>query len=154
NDYLISMSSNADLARLLRVPDGLTYAVAERLSVTWDRRDSTLAATRGTLIVAGVEHVHSYPAEVTSATPVSDFLRLTGTAAGYIRLTEQGLAIAFSVRGGRIVHLIHGSQTYPDRLFFLGGVDSLRGFLQDSLVPQELANQIEADAKNPNIDPS
>jgi len=29
-----------DLRRLLRVPDGLTYAVAERLQATWDRRDN------------------------------------------------------------------------------------------------------------------
>ncbi|HEY3665815.1 MAG TPA: BamA/TamA family outer membrane protein, partial [Polyangiaceae bacterium] len=35
-----------------------------------------------------------------------------------------------------------GSQTYPDRLFFMGGVDSLRGFLQDSLVPQDIAKRL------------
>jgi outer membrane protein assembly factor BamA len=34
------------------------------------------------------------------------------------------------------------SKTYPDRLFFLGGVDSMRGFLADSLVPEDIAQEI------------
>src|SRR5262249_29448413 len=90
--------------------------------------------------------------------PQSDFLRVTGTLAGYIRLSEKGLALAVSVKGGRILELkrycltVPGestgstrqvcSQTYPDRFFFLGGVDSLRGFLQDSLVPEDIAGEI------------
>jgi outer membrane protein assembly factor BamA len=41
-----------------------------------------------------------------------------------------------------IQHLLSGSQTYPDRLFFMGGVDSLRGFLQDSLVPEDIAKRL------------
>jgi len=53
-----------------------------------------------------------------------------------------GLALAVSFRWGVIQHLISGSQTYPDRLFFLGGVDTLRGFLQDSLVPQDIAKRL------------
>jgi outer membrane protein assembly factor BamA len=47
-----------------------------------------------------------------------------------------------SFRWGLIQHLLAGSQTYPDRLFFMGGVDSLRGFLQDSLVPQDIAKRL------------
>jgi outer membrane protein assembly factor BamA len=145
----LEVSGSPDLNNLLRVPDGLTFAVAERISATWDRRDNTLAATRGTLLVAGIEHVHAYPAQTNSATSTSDFLRFTGTAAAYVRLTEQGLAVAFSVRGGRIKQLIENSDTYPDRLFFLGGVDSLRGFLQDALIPEDIAQQIIADEHNP-----
>jgi outer membrane protein assembly factor BamA len=38
--------------------------------------------------------------------------------------------------------LVDGSRTYPDRLFFLGGVDSVRGFLQDSMVPEDIAQQL------------
>ncbi|MBZ0118902.1 MAG: hypothetical protein K8H88_18025, partial [Sandaracinaceae bacterium] len=33
-----------------------------------------------------------------------------------------------------------GSQTYPNRRYFLGGVDTLRGFNQDQLLPQDLAD--------------
>ena len=42
------------------------------------------------------------------------------------------------------------------RLFFLGGVDSMRGFLQDSLVPQDIADAILApsNADKPDGDPT
>ncbi|HMI83625.1 MAG TPA: POTRA domain-containing protein [Polyangiaceae bacterium] len=148
--------STLDLSRLLRVPTGLSFAVAERVSATWDRRDNPFGATRGTQLVAGVEHVHAFragavpgvcsvepkPGEVVPDACPSDFLRLTGTASGYVRLTEGGMAIAVSVRAGRIQQLIINSKTYPDRLFFLGGVDSMRGFLADSLVPEDIAQEI------------
>jgi outer membrane protein assembly factor BamA len=148
--------STLDLSRLLRVPTGLSFAVAQRISGTWDRRDNPFGATRGTLLVAAVEHVHAFrngtvpaqcsveakPGDVISDRCPSDFLRLTGTAAGYVRLSEGGMAIALSVRAGRIQQLIMNSKTYPDRLFFLGGVDSMRGFLADSLVPEDIAQEI------------
>ena len=63
-------------------------------------------------------------------------------APGVVRLNDKGLALAMSFRWGLIQHLLSGSQTYPDRLFFMGGVDSLRGFLQDSLVPQDIAQRL------------
>lgn len=140
--YLTRPGVTTDVNRLLRVPDGETFAVAERLSTTWDRRDSTFAATRGTYLAVTAEHVHAFPAKDNPNTITSDFLRASATVSGYVRLSDRGLALAASVRGGRIYQLTADSKTYPDRLFFLGGVDSMRGFLQDSLVPQDLADQI------------
>jgi outer membrane protein insertion porin family len=147
---------------LFRVPQGLSRVLAQRLAVTWDRRDNPLNATSGTFLSAGVEHVNSIPldssvsGEAPCTEPVqnareqidpfqavrSDFLRYTSRVAGYVRLNDKGLALAMSFRWGVIQHLIPGSQTYPDRLFFLGGVDTLRGFLQDSLVPQDIAKRL------------
>ncbi|HEY0466620.1 MAG TPA: BamA/TamA family outer membrane protein, partial [Polyangiaceae bacterium] len=149
---------------LFRVPQGLSRVLAQRIAVTWDRRDNPLDATRGTFVSAGVEHVNSIPLdssvsdETGCVEPLpdpsgkqlidpfqavhSDFLRYTSRVAGYIRLSDKGLALAMSFRWGVIQHLISGSQTYPDRLFFLGGVDTLRGFLQDSLVPQDIAQRL------------
>lgn len=149
---------------LFRVPQGLSRVLAQRIAVTWDRRDNPLNATKGTFVSAGVEHVNSIPLDSTVSegtgcaepTPTqtdkdsidpfqavhSDFLRYTSRVAGYIRLSDRGLALAMSFRWGVIQHLIPGSQTYPDRLFFLGGVDTLRGFLQDSLVPQDIAQRL------------
>jgi outer membrane protein assembly factor BamA len=61
--YLLDVArrggSTLDLSRLLRVPDGLSFAIAQRLSATWDRRDNPFGATRGTVLVAA-EHVHSF----------------------------------------------------------------------------------------------
>jgi outer membrane protein insertion porin family len=150
--YLQGANASNDLARLLRVPDGLTLVVAQRVSAGWDRRDNPLGATRGTLVVAAVEHVHAYPSADNPTQITSDFLRLSGTLGGYLRLSKKGLALAVNVRGGLIHQLIGGSRTYPDRLFFLGGVDTMRGFYRDSLVPQELARRIQNDANKPASD--
>ncbi|MEZ4222786.1 MAG: POTRA domain-containing protein [Polyangiaceae bacterium] len=136
-----------------RVPEGTTVAVAQRVGVTWDRRDNPLGATTGTLVSASVEHVRATPvgeedAEVAPgqvsvfAATTSEFLRLTNRLAGYARLSDKGLAVAVSFRWGLNTQLIPDSRTYPDRLFFLGGVDSLRGFLQDSMVPEDIAQQL------------
>ncbi|MEP7051423.1 MAG: POTRA domain-containing protein, partial [Pseudomonadota bacterium] len=149
---------------LFRVPQGVSIALAQRLGVTWDRRDNPLDATSGTFVSASVEHVHASPvdtstsqttgcagaAPITTGKPLidpfqsvpSDFLRYTSRVGGYIRLNDKGLALAMSFRWGLIQHLLSGSQTYPDRLFFMGGVDSLRGFLQDSLVPEDIAKRL------------
>lgn len=142
------------LSQLLRAPDGQTYVIAERLLVNWDRRDMPLGATRGTFLQGSVEHVHAYPdpnntskeckdASGQDVPCPSDFLRFSGTLAGYLRLTQGGMALAVSVRAGRNLQLVDHSTTYPDRLFFLGGVNSLRGFLQDTLIPQDLADSVQ-----------
>lgn len=133
----------------LRVPEGTTAAVAERTNVTWDRRDDPFNATRGTFLSAGVEHVHASPVG-NEAKITSDFLRLTSRVAGYVRLSDRGLALAMSFRWGYNYQLTSGSQTYPDRLFFFGGADTIRGFIQDSVIPEDLAQQIIADAKKSN----
>ncbi len=146
DQYLSQPGVTADVGRLLRVPDGLTYAVAQRVTASWDRRDNPFGATRGTLIGAAVEHVRAFPASDNPNTQLSDFLRTSGVVAGYLRLSKRGLALAATVRGGYVRQLMQNSKTYPDRLFFLGGVDSLRGFLQDALVPQDIADKIVSEA--------
>ncbi|HEX3596041.1 MAG TPA: BamA/TamA family outer membrane protein, partial [Polyangiaceae bacterium] len=150
------IASNQNASVRLRVPDGRTYAIAERTNVTWDRRDNPFDATRGTFASASVEHVHAAPAD-SSATITSDFLRLTSRVAGYVRLSDAGLALALSFRWGYNVQLNSQSQTYPDRLFYFGGVDSIRGFLQDSVIPEDLAERIIAGQKSagqPGVDPA
>ena len=58
---LAQSRAKADLSRLLRVPDGLTFAFAQRLSVTWDCRDNPFGATKGTLAVAASSTCHASP---------------------------------------------------------------------------------------------
>jgi outer membrane protein insertion porin family len=114
--------------------------------MTWDRRDNAVAATRGTLLSVNVEHVNAFPLEtsraggtvVTTSDYKGHFLQYSGRVAGYLRLSERGMALATSLRLGFNQQLVRGSTTYPDRLFFLGGVDSLRGFPLWSLVPEDL----------------
>jgi outer membrane protein assembly factor BamA len=140
------------LRQLLNFPDGLTLAIAQRVAFAWDRRDSAVAATRGTLLSLNLEHVVAYPIE--DQGPIGDteltpdykghFLQWMGRIAGYLRLTERGMALATSFRFGFNQQLERGSTTYPDRLFYLGGVDSLRGFPLWSVVPEDLDRELEA----------
>jgi outer membrane protein assembly factor BamA len=134
------------------VPNGLTLAVSQRLGVTWDRRDSAVAATSGTLLSLNLEHVNAFPIEESGplgTVELSDykghFLQYSGRIAGYLRLSDAGMALATSLRFGFNQQLEEDSATYPDRLFFLGGVDSLRGFPLWSLVPEDLDRQIDSE---------
>ncbi len=139
-----AIEMNPGLAPLLSFPQGRTFALAQRLSASWDRRDNPFAATKGTLLTGDIEHVNAFPANSGGSTTsiVSHFMRFQARAAGYVRFTEKGLALAVSIAGGVNVQLTSGSKTYPDRLLFLGGFDTLRGFLSDSVVPEDVAQQI------------
>lgn len=146
---------NSGQLSTFRVPEGTTFVVAERASATWDQRDVPLDATRGFLISGTIEHVHAKPvgdtANVAAAASgtgpfdpvVSDFMQYTSRVAGYIPLSKKkGMALALSFRWGLNSQLIERSHTYPDRLFFMGGVDTIRGFSQDSLIPEDIAQQL------------
>ena len=137
-----------------RVPEGTTFVFAQRASATWDQRDVPLDATRGFLLSGSIEHVHAKPVGDTASVAarssgsgpfdpvVSDFMQYTSRVAGYIPLGKRGMALALSFRWGLNDQLIKHSHTYPDRLFFMGGVDTIRGFTQDSLIPEDIAQQL------------
>jgi outer membrane protein insertion porin family len=137
-----------------RVPEGTTFVTAQRVSASWDQRDVPLDATRGFLISGSIEHVHAKPVGDTATAAanssgtgpfdpvVSDFMQYTSRVAGYIPITKRGMALALSFRWGLNSQLIERSHTYPDRLFFMGGVDTIRGFTQDSLIPEDIAQQL------------
>jgi len=155
-----AIEKNPSLANLLRVPDGDTFVVAERVGITWDGRDNPFDAKSGAILSAGVEHVNAYPSASagTSATEfTSHFLRLTSRVAGYVRLTRKGASLAMSLSAGYNLQLDPdnpNSQTYPDRLFFLGGIDSLRAFLADSVVPEDIAQKLLSDAAATGSEPA
>jgi outer membrane protein assembly factor BamA len=148
------LDDNPSEANKFRVPDGTTVAIAQRVSATWDRRDSPLDATTGTFVSVGAEHVNARPVDETEqeladdspfAAADSDFMRYTNRIAGYVRLSRRGLAFAASFRWGLIQQLKDNSRTYPDRLFFMGGADSIRSYAQDSMVPEDIAQLILED---------
>lgn len=137
-----------------RVPEGTTFVIAQRASAAWDQRDVPLDATRGFLISGSVEHVRAKPVgetaeragSVSGTGPfdpvVSEFMQYTSRVAGYLPVGKRGMALALSFRWGLNSQLIERSHTYPDRLFFMGGVDTIRGFSQDSLIPEDIAQQL------------
>lgn len=73
---------------------------------------------------------------------LSSFLKLSINVSGYIEITE-GWVVALQLRGGRVFHLEPGSRTYPNRAYYLGGVDTMRGFLQDQVIPQDQLDALD-----------
>jgi outer membrane protein assembly factor BamA len=161
---LSAAGANRDIGTLLRVPDGDSNAFAQRLTVTFDRRDNSFNAHKGTYFVSGIEHVNWYPLRPLTQVSTFDnaevtgnfsghFLRFTETLAGYLAITKK-ITFAAELRVGTNMQMSPDSHTYPDRLFFLGGVESMRGWLQDSFIPQDYVDKIAADAHLPDNDPS
>jgi outer membrane protein assembly factor BamA len=156
--YLLDNPGNIDLTRLLRVPDGASNVIAARVVLTWDRRDSAFNAHRGTYVALGVEQANSYPVQGAAAIANEQFeahiVRLTQTIAAYVPITPK-VSFAAELRLGEVANVVACKApfatpgttpppycTYPDRQFFMGGVDSMRGWLQDAFIPQEYADQI------------
>jgi outer membrane protein assembly factor BamA len=135
------------------VPEGTSTLVALRESISYDERDSAFTPTRGFFVSTTAELARTLsteqPVELQDEAPFrSRFLKLSATGSGYVPLME-GLVFAAQARIGRIFHLTADSKTYPNRAFFLGGVDTLRGYFQDELIPQDIA-----DIADDNFDPN
>lgn len=164
DDYLRSQPNrSSDLTRQLLVPDGMTYAFAQRALATIDFRDNAFNPSRGFYIGSSVEHVDAYPivdderrAQLEQSgqnAPSSHFFKFIETFSGYIPL-PRGMRIASQTRVGVNVQIAANSQTYPDRLFFMGGVDSMRGWTLNSFIPQDILDLIDRDENIPDIDPA
>ncbi|HET8935062.1 MAG TPA: POTRA domain-containing protein [Polyangiales bacterium] len=125
--------------RLLRVPAGNTTIVAFRLSVSYDERDSPFLPTRGFFLSASGEVASTL--YVDNPEFRSRYLKLQITGSGYLPL-GRGFILAGQARLGRIMHLGGSTYTFPNRAFFLGGVDTMRGYYQDSLMPQDVYDRV------------
>jgi outer membrane protein assembly factor BamA len=140
-----------DRLNALLVPDGNSVVFAQKIAVAWDRRDNTLDATKGSLVGFSVEHVDALaldPAKSLTEEQLgrdSHFLKFTQTLSGYLPLYKR-LRLAAQIRVGANVQLTDRSKTYTDRLFFLGGADSMRAWYPSTFIPQDDADNIEADA--------
>ncbi|MCB9593918.1 MAG: BamA/TamA family outer membrane protein [Sandaracinaceae bacterium] len=143
DQILMDAMGNPQITRLLRVPEGDSAVVSSRVAATVDERDSSFVPTEGWYAVAGVEWARSVVSEAQDdgPAPVMHILKLTGTLNGYVPIDD--VVLAFQGRVGGIVPLEPGQTTFANRQFFLGGVDTLRGFNQDQLQPQDLAEVLD-----------
>jgi outer membrane protein assembly factor BamA len=95
--------------------------------------------TRGFFVSASSEVASTFHSEF-----LSRFVKLQVTGTGYIPLTRS-IVFAGQLRVGRILHFDPNSKTYPNRAFFLGGVETMRGYYQDELIPEDVVdNAFEA----------
>jgi len=135
-------TSSLDLTRL-RFPTG-NYALQNiGPAFTLDFRDNPINPTRGVLISMVGELTKDISAEVTdafgnNAIPTSIFTwKMSGGVTGYVPVAER-VVLALSVRAGRIFNLVEGGQIIPPKRFYLGGVNTLRGFPEDGVIAQDL----------------
>ncbi|MBO6940253.1 MAG: BamA/TamA family outer membrane protein [Deltaproteobacteria bacterium] len=145
-EELLETTTDLRLRQLLRVPEGTSTLVATEVTASVDFRDSPFTPSKGFYATVTAEYARTLrPAEIERDGERivfdSNHVRLLGTFNGYIPLGDK-VVLATQLRLGRVVHLTAESKTYPNRQFFLGGVDTVRGYLQDSMVPQDLAEAI------------
>jgi outer membrane protein assembly factor BamA len=154
NEYL-AQTSDPRLRRLLRVPEGSSTLVAGRTSVAYDKRDNPFNPTTGYFVSTSAEIARTLTTQEPESAVVTEefksrFVKLSATTSGYLPVVG-GVVLAGQARAGRIVHLTQDSKTYPNRAFFLGGVDTMRGYFQDEMIPQDIAEEILVD---PMLDPN
>ncbi|MFO0588953.1 MAG: POTRA domain-containing protein [Polyangiaceae bacterium] len=141
--YIFNPAATPTTLKLIKVPEGQTAAFSQRVGATFDLRNNAFAPTRGALFAGSVEHVNALPTTAsTTATNIgaSQFLKMSAKVSAYVPLYLDEVSIAGSVSAG--YNWLFQGQTYPDRSFFLGGVDSIRSYSPESVVPQDVASCI------------
>jgi outer membrane protein assembly factor BamA len=135
------------------LPTGDTTVVAGRLSLTFDWRDIRLGATKGGFVSVSSELVKSLAKQADQ--PEQEFIHFSGAAGAYVRLFEltanRPVVFAFELAGGFNRNVLNCSgegydskrcNTYPDRLFYVGGPNSHRGFQLQQMLPQETIDSL------------
>ena len=148
NDYIASLEDPGLQRDGPGAPASRVPGVRERgLRAACARGAGTAATTRSMPRRARIssveyEHVDGYPLGVArrqrpGPRTESHFFTFTETFGGYVCLThcrrpedtsKGSLRFAALTRLGVNAQLTRASATYPDRLFFMGGVDSMRGW--------------------------
>jgi outer membrane protein assembly factor BamA len=136
--------------QLSRQPRGTSLFLVTRALVSVDFRDNPFNPSRGFYGSLSAEHVHSLqpavlPIENDPSTTADDeviersseFVKLTVLLNGYVPLGFLDWVLALSARFGWIFELTPDNQTFPDRYFYLGGFDAMRGWAEESVTAQD-----------------
>jgi outer membrane protein assembly factor BamA len=155
----IGFLTQADVERL-RFNEGVTTLHALRPSVSIDHRDNSAHPRRGWAATGALEYARSLGSKRDGAPdarslfgllPASgihtNMLKLSGGASAYLPL-GRSTVIALSLRGGRVFPLDDRSQTIIPRRFFLGGSATMRGFGEEELIPQDVRDDLAAEARH------
>lgn len=109
-----------------------------------DRRDNPLSATKGFFLSGKITQDFGQARPTNEFVPFS-FTKYEGNLTGYVPLWHAVLAM--SARAGTIQ--LERSSVPVDERFFLGGRDSLRGFVESTLIPQDACVLPTADSPLP-----
>ena len=114
------------------IQKGSLHAIKFSPMVRLDRRDDPIAPSRGFLLQARISQAFGSAKPEQTDVPFA-FTKYEATATGY--LPAFGAVWASSFRLGSIV--LQRSTAPVDERFFLGGRDSLRGFVESTLIPED-----------------
>jgi outer membrane protein assembly complex protein YaeT len=117
---------------LKRITLGTVNLGSIRTVVSLDLRDNAFNPRSGFLLSMTGEYTTTLTA---SANAFVNYFKTTGTLTGYVPLGDQYL-IALQAGGGRIFHLSRTSRTPAYKAFFLGGRGSIRGYPEESIIPE------------------
>ncbi|MBC7171694.1 MAG: BamA/TamA family outer membrane protein, partial [Polyangiaceae bacterium] len=145
-DEILAGTTDPRLRQLLLVPEGRSALIAVESTTSIDLRDSPFDPTRGFFASVTAEWARSISSENVEVAGeerafFSHHVRTVLNASGYAPL-GRGLVLALQARYGRVIHLNDRSETYPNRQFFLGGVDTMRAYRQHAMIPEDLAGEI------------
>jgi len=136
--------TSAETIQNQRAPQGDSWLWVTRALLSLDLRDDPFNVSRGFYASASAEHVHSLRPIIDRSDPESpvdrssDLVKVSLLMSGYIPLGLNRMVLALSARFGWVFPLTDSSTTYPDRFFYLGGFDSVRGFFQEAMTTQDV----------------
>jgi outer membrane protein insertion porin family len=118
--------------RWMRYDQGTLLLGSFKPELSWDRRDNPFRPRRGTLVSFRPELAN----RLTQDSPMS-FVKLDGLVSVYFPVGRES-SLALSARAGAILHWTKDSRTPSHKLFFLGGRNTVRGYAEEALIPQDL----------------
>lgn len=158
HETLIATNNVIDLQRS-RLPDGVTALWTVGGALSLDYRDDPRNPGRGFLVQLAAERDQSFFAQYNDGNYFGvRFDKPSATLSGYVPLGRPRWVLALSARAGVVLPELPAcppggtaqptacSVTIAPKRFYLGGSQSLRGFGEESLVPQneraQLANDV------------
>ncbi|MBL8956776.1 MAG: BamA/TamA family outer membrane protein [Myxococcaceae bacterium] len=125
-----------------------TFALSTiRFAPTLDLRDDPVLPHRGFVLSVPIETTGAQYAVDNLGSPVTvQFIKVSGQLTTYFPLGPS-IVLAISGRVGNIFPFTN-SITPPVKRFFLGGAANLRGFPEDSMLPEDVRADYRGDVRN------
>lgn len=131
--------------KALLLPEGTIFLASLRPALTLDARDDKLNPTSGVLVGLQLDLAKALSAQDLEGKPFEiQMARTLLSLSGYVPLSRaRRVVLALSARAGRVFKQ-DGSLVIGTKRFFLGGTQSLRGFNEDGVYPQDVRDRLHA----------
>jgi outer membrane protein assembly factor BamA len=118
-------------ALIARLTQGTLNLGTIRPILTLDLRDNAFNPRSGFAATLTAE----YTASITSGAILVNYIKLVGVTTGYIPLGSRTV-LALQLSAGQIFHVSENSTTPAYKAFYLGGRGSIRGYPEESIIPE------------------